>query len=204
MHGLQWDYSFNNHSSEIRRLFVFTTTRYSVAPCNVSQHSLLSRWGVVTISFNLQAAGPPIFGCPRLLIRHAGSYPSYLEAASSVRHPKTRHGVVTGKHKMASILKVFLNSISRFYERRDKHLVLNEALRHENVWGTRGIVLRILNLSTIWRWMVSFTPLPLYPRRKGPDRSLGGLWIWYGRGGEESYPFITAAGSRTPIVQFVA
>jgi len=27
---------------------------------------------------------------------------------------------------------------------------------------------RILNLITRWRWVVSFTPRPLYPRRKVP------------------------------------
>jgi hypothetical protein len=30
----------------------------------------------------------------------------------------------------------------------------------------------ILDLGTIWRWMVSFTPRPLYPRRKSPWYSL--------------------------------
>ena len=29
-------------------------------------------------------------------------------------------------------------------------------------WGDRGIAPLILNLGTIWRWVVSFTPRPLY------------------------------------------
>jgi len=29
-------------------------------------------------------------------------------------------------------------------------------------WGSRGIASRILDLVTRWRWVVSFTPQPLY------------------------------------------
>jgi len=39
-----------------------------------------------------------------------------------------------------------------------------KALLHEDVRGSGGIAPRILNLSTKWRWVVSFTPRPLYPR----------------------------------------
>jgi hypothetical protein len=35
-------------------------------------------------------------------------------------------------------------------------------------WGSGGIALRILDLSTRRRWAVSFTPLPLYPQEKSP------------------------------------
>jgi hypothetical protein len=45
-------------------------------------------------------------------------------------------------------------------------------------WGSRGIALRIMNLDTRWRWVVSFTPRPLYSRGKSPwnplDSRLGG------------------------------
>lgn len=37
----------------------------------------------------------------------------------------------------------------------------------------------ILNLSTSWRWVVSFTPWPLYPKERTPvpkSRRLGGPW----------------------------
>jgi hypothetical protein len=44
-------------------------------------------------------------------------------------------------------------------------------------WETGGMVPRILDLGTRWRWVVSFTPLPLYPQGKSPwyplDRRLG-------------------------------
>jgi hypothetical protein len=44
------------------------------------------------------------------------------------------------------------------------------------------------DLGTRWRWVVSFTPLPLYPQGKNPfyplDRRLGGPQIRSGRGGD--------------------
>ena len=40
------------------------------------------RWGVVSTSPNSQAGGPPLVGCPRLLLQHIRSYPPYLEAVS--------------------------------------------------------------------------------------------------------------------------
>jgi hypothetical protein len=44
---------------------------------------------------NPQACGPPLFGCPRLLIQHIRSYPAYLVAVSSTCNLRTRHAVVT-------------------------------------------------------------------------------------------------------------
>jgi hypothetical protein len=44
--------------------------------------------------------------------------------------------------------------------------------------GSGCIDPHFLDLGTIWRWVVNFTPLPLYPRGKSPryalDRRLGG------------------------------
>jgi hypothetical protein len=52
--------------------------------------------------------------------------------------------------------------------------------------GSGGIAPRILDLSTRWRWVTSFT---LYPQGKSPryrlDRRLGGSQSRSGRGGEE-------------------
>jgi hypothetical protein len=51
--------------------------------------------------------------------------------------------------------------------------------RHEGVLGSGGIAPRILDLGTRWRWVISFTPPPLYPQGKSPwyplDRRMGGL-----------------------------
>jgi hypothetical protein len=55
--------------------------------------------------------------------------------------------------------------------------------------GGGRIASRILNLCTRWRWVVSFTPRPLYLQGKGPwcplDRRLGGPQSRSERGGEE-------------------
>jgi hypothetical protein len=59
---------------------------------------LLLRWGVVSPPPNPQAGGPPLVGCPRLLIQYIRSYPPYLEAFSSIRNLRTRHAVVTRNH----------------------------------------------------------------------------------------------------------
>ncbi|KAJ4428508.1 hypothetical protein ANN_24550 [Periplaneta americana] len=47
---------------------------------------------------NPQAGGPPLIGCPRLLIQYIRSYPPYLEAVSSIRNLRTCHAVVIGTH----------------------------------------------------------------------------------------------------------
>jgi hypothetical protein len=42
-------------------------------------------------------------------------------------------------------------------------LVHNQALHHEDVWGSGCIDPRFVDLGTSWRWVVSFTPLLHYP-----------------------------------------
>jgi hypothetical protein len=44
---------------------------------------------------NPQAGGPPLVGCPRLLIKHIHSYPPYPEAIPSIRNLRMRHALVT-------------------------------------------------------------------------------------------------------------
>jgi hypothetical protein len=73
--------------------------------------------------------------------------------------------------------------------------------------GSGGTAPRILDLGTRLRWVVTFTPRPLYPQGKSPwypsDRMRGGPQIRSGRGGEEknSQPL---PGPEPPIVQPVA
>ena len=43
-----------------------------------SNKHLFLRW-VFNVSINPQSGGPPLPGCPRLLIQHTRSYPPYLE-----------------------------------------------------------------------------------------------------------------------------
>jgi hypothetical protein len=56
-------------------------------------------------------------------------------------------------------------------------------------WGSGGIAPRALDLSTRWRWVVSFMPRPLYPRSKSSrfllNRRLGGPQSRSGRVGKE-------------------
>jgi hypothetical protein len=43
---------------------------------------------------NPQAGGPPLVGCPRLLIQHICSCSPYLEGVSSIRNLRRRYAVV--------------------------------------------------------------------------------------------------------------
>jgi hypothetical protein len=58
-------------------------------------------------------------------------------------------------------------------------LCLSKHHTTKTYWESGGIAPRILDPSARWRWMVSFTPRPLYPQGKSPwyplDRRLGGL-----------------------------
>jgi hypothetical protein len=44
---------------------------------------------------NPQAGGPPLGGCPRLVVQHICTYAPYLEAKSSICNLRTCHTVVT-------------------------------------------------------------------------------------------------------------
>jgi hypothetical protein len=57
-----------------------------------------------------------------------------------------------------------------------------------------------LDLDTSWRWVVSFTPLPLYLRRKSPEYTLN-KWLgepqsWSGR--REEQKILDPTGTQTP------
>jgi hypothetical protein len=52
-----------------------------------------------------------------------------------------------------------------------------------------------------WRWMVSFTLRPIYPRGRAPSRRLGRPQNWSGRCEEKS---LAPTGNRTPTIQYVA
>jgi hypothetical protein len=66
--------------------------------------------------------------------------------------------------------------------------------------GSGCIDPRFLDLGTSWRWVVSFTPLPLYPRVKSPlyplDRRLGEPQRLSGRYVEAKV--LDSTGTRTP------
>jgi hypothetical protein len=79
--------------------------------------------------------------------------------------------------------------------------ITNQALRHEGVGGSGFIDPHFLHLGTIWRWVVRFTPRPLYPRGKSSrsplGRRLGGPQHRSGWCGEEK--ILDSTGTQTPI-----
>jgi hypothetical protein len=72
---------------------------------------------------------------------------------------------------------------------------------------SRGIAPRFLDLGTRWRWVVSFTSMPLYRQGKSPwyplYRRLGGPQSRSGRGGEEKNS-LSLPGLEPSIIQLVA
>jgi hypothetical protein len=60
----------------------------------------------------------------------------------------------------------------------------------EAYYGSWSIAPRILDLATRWRWVVSFTPLPLYPQGRSPwytlDSRVSGPQSRSGHGVEEN------------------
>jgi hypothetical protein len=83
----------------------------------------------------------------------------------------------------------------------------NWAPHYEGVLESGGIAPRIIDIGSRWRWVVSFTPRPLYPQGKSPlyplDRRLGGPQSRSGRGGEEKNSQ-HIPGLEPPIIQPVA
>jgi len=57
--------------------------------------------------------------------------------------------------------------------------VLNKGPCHQDILGSGGIAPHILDLSTRWRRVVSFTPQQLYPQGKSPRYSLDRRWGHY-------------------------
>jgi hypothetical protein len=70
-----------------RFITVFTRARdlalswASLIPRLLTIFRNMIKWGVVSTSLNPQAGGPPLVGCPRLLIQYIRSYHPYLEVA---------------------------------------------------------------------------------------------------------------------------
>jgi hypothetical protein len=67
------------------------------------------------------------------------------------------------------------------------NLLITKTLRRMEKWRYSS---NILNFSNRWKWVVSFTPRPVYPRRRNP-RSIWTLWR------RENF---VSAGKRTPHI----
>jgi hypothetical protein len=55
--------------------------------------------------------------------------------------------------------------------------VLNQSPCHEDVFENGSKAPRILNLGTIWRWVVSFTPWSVYSQGRDPRIHCIGDWL---------------------------
>jgi hypothetical protein len=87
--------------------------------------------------------------------------------------------------------------------------VLNYHHAMKTYWGSGGIIPRVLDLGTRWRWVVSFTPLPVYLPGKelllSLDRRLGGPQSRSGNDGERKIPSPRRDSNPDhPIIQPVA
>jgi hypothetical protein len=67
----------------------------SEAPCNILEQNYFLWRGVVSLTSNSQAGGPPLPRCSRLLIQYIRSYPPYLEAISSIHNLRTCSAMLT-------------------------------------------------------------------------------------------------------------
>jgi len=59
--------------------------------------------------------------------------------------------------------------------RRIHHLIKHLTIKM--YWGSGGIASGILNLDTRGKWVVSFTPQPLYPQGRVPGTHCAGGWV---------------------------
>jgi len=83
--------------------------------------------------------------------------------------------------------------------------VLNKAPRHEDVLGSCGMAPRI-KFGARWRWVVSFTPRPLYYWERTPDTHRKGGWVGPRAGLDAMVKrkIPSPTGNRTPVFQPVA
>jgi hypothetical protein len=152
-------------------------------------HSNYKLWNSSLRSFLQSLFGPNILN---ILFSNTLSLCSSLNVRDQVSHPYR----TTGKIIVLYILIFTILDSNRKTKgsgmNDNKHypnskVKLSPVLRHEGVWGSRCIDPQFLDLSFNCRWVVSFTPLPLYHRGKGPryplDRRLGGPQSQPGRCG---------------------
>jgi hypothetical protein len=72
-----------------------------------------------------------------------------------------RHNVITTGLRLHHEVNLCISFV--YWVKKVRSLCLtNQALRHEGVWGSGCIDPHFLDLGTNWRWVVNFTPRPLY------------------------------------------
>jgi hypothetical protein len=94
--SLSWAISIQStpsHSVSLRSILIPSRSKASF---ECSQQAYFLRWGVVSPMLNPQAGGPPLVGCPQLLIQYIRSCPPELEGVSSIHNLRASHAVMTG------------------------------------------------------------------------------------------------------------
>jgi hypothetical protein len=130
----------------------------------------------VTMERKLPAISAKIFQ----LCLHTKMWTSMQSSrGSEVKLQRKKQAVLTGGDKWTRRIKGNVKL----------SLCLTKHHAMKTYWGSGGIAPHILDLGTRCRWVISFTPRPLYPQGKSPwyplDRRLGGPQSRSGRGGEE-------------------
>jgi hypothetical protein len=87
----------------------------------------------------------------------------------------TQMGKIKPDHwrNMRSIPRSYCKEKVQRERRRRKETKGKGKVVMRTYWGSGGIAPRILDLGIRWRWVVSFTPRPLYPQGKSPQYPLG-------------------------------
>jgi hypothetical protein len=81
---------------------------------------------------------------------------------------------------MSSLWKVSSNKYQHGKDYGEVKLslcLISLALRHKDVWGSGCMDPCILDLGSSRRWVVSFTPPPLYPEKGAPGTNWIGGWV---------------------------
>jgi hypothetical protein len=90
-----------------------------------------------------------------------------------------------------TVVAKLTRGISCFSAIKVKHVCVIKHDGHEDGWDSEGIASDI-NLGTRWRWVVRFTPRPLYPQRNSLQHSFhrihGGSQSWAGHCSENKNP----------------
>jgi hypothetical protein len=147
--------------------------------CMMPSHFWQSSLPLIIAKFHVSGSNPPaLSGTHVCLLKH---FIGFLGLSRRMQGSNT-FKLVTASFSTPGVLINAMLSDSR----KGKVVpVPNQALRHGDVWGSECIGTRSLHLCTSWRWIFSFTPLPLYLRGKSLryrlDRMMGGLQSQSGR-----------------------
>jgi hypothetical protein len=144
---------------------------WCIVKCFVTKPVFL-RWGVVTTSPNPQAGGPPLAGCPQLLVQCTCSYPAYRRP---FLHPQREDAPPPPVVTWAHFLTIKTNQMHYFSTLFRKELYifrtdLLSIIRSLNtVYAATGICLAsyvdCLLARAGWNWSLSKTCRVLYQNK---------------------------------------